>query len=455
MKRLAAYIKKTTNIEAIKKSLNTIHDYDIAQLLLLLDSENRKKLYTIYDDEELAQIIAHLEEKDASYLLDEVGLTKKAAIMSEMEPDDALDLLQESSEIEQSKILELLDTDLRLELIELNEHSEYTAGAIMTPHFIKVLSHVDIKIAMKTLVSDAPQVESINTIFVTDETDKLLGVIPLKKLFIAKTPCDVNDLMNSNFKYVNSDTDIEEVTKLIKDYGIYDLPVLEEGVLKGIITMDDAIDNLLDEASEDYARLAGLTTDQQKDESFMTTIRKRIPWLVALLILDLFTPLIGIGFQFLFEKPGLILIMFFQASILGLAGNSSMQSLAITIRGISNKSLDQKKAVRKHLGKEITLGLLFGVTLGIVSFIASYIMLSLRKEPIELEIYKVSLTVSIAILIALVVSNLVGSLMPLMFYRFKIDPAVASGPFITTVIDVFSVVLYFVLALILLYYGIG
>lgn len=450
MKRLAQYITKTNDLNAVKESLNTIHEYDIAQLLLMLDSSNRKKIYAIYNDEELADIFAYLDEKDASLFLEEVSVAKKAAIINEMEPDDATDLLQESTENEQDQILNLVDEDMREDLMSLREYEEYSAGAEMTTHFISVLSGSDVKVAMKTLVSEAPDVESINTIFVVDDKEMLLGTIGLKELIITKSPCIIDTIMNPNYKFANTNTDIEEVIRLITDYDVYDLPILENGMIKGIITMDDAIDNLVDEASEDYARLAGLTTDQEKGETFTTTIKKRIPWLVVLLILDLFVPLISSLFDFVFTKTGLQIIIIFQPVILGLAGNSATQSLGIAIRSISNKSLDNKNGITKHLTKELSLGVLLGITLGLLSFVLTYAMLQLTKAT-TLNVFDVALTVGLSTMSALLISNFIGAVIPIIFYRIHIDPAVASGPFITTIIDVISVVLYFAFAIMFLY----
>ena len=449
MERLARFIENTDNLQLIKKELSSIHEYDIAQLLLLLDKENRKKVYQVYTSDELADIISFLDEDEAKEIMDEMTIDDKIDIINEMEPDDVVDLLKESPVEEQDKILKLVDEDLREDVKTLSEYPEYTAGAYMTTRFVSVESKSDVKQAMKSLVQIAPDVESINTIFVLDN-EKLIGKVKLKDLIIAKSPCLIDNIMYTNFKYVSPETDIEIASKIIRDYDIYDLPVLENGIMKGIITVDDAIDSVLEEASEDYARLAGLTTDQEEGESIGKTIRKRIPWLAILLILDLFVPLISSLFDFMFEKEGISIIMIFIPVILGLSGNSATQSLAITIRNIANQKFNTKKVVLKHLLVEITIGILTGIILGALGFGLTYGMLSINKFDI-LSKLNVSLVISIATLISLVLSNLIGAIVPITLYKLKKDPAVASGPFITTLVDISSTVIYFVLALILLY----
>lgn len=449
MDRLAKFIECTSNLELIKKELSSIHEYDIAQLLEILDSENRKKIYEIYDSDKMADIISFLDEDVASELMEEMSIVDKAEIINEMEPDDAVDLLKETTEEEQDKILDLVDEELREDIKNLSEYPEYTAGAYMTTRFVSFEVKTDVKKAMKDLVKIAPDVESINTIFVLDG-EKLVGKIKLKDLIIAKMPCLVDDIMYTNFKFVSPDTDIEVASKIIRDYDIYDLPVLDNGIMKGIITMDDAIDSVLEEASEDYARLAGLTTDQEEGESIFKTIKKRIPWLAILLILDLFVPLISSAFNFMFTKEGISIIMIFIPVILGLAGNSATQSLAITIRNIANESINTKKVALKHLLVEVTIGLITGIILGALGFGLSYLMLLINKFD-SLSIINVSMVIAIATLISLVLSNLIGAIVPITLYKLKKDPAVASGPFITTLVDISSTVIYFVLALVLLY----
>lgn len=449
MERLAKFIESTDNLELIKKELSSIHEYDIAQLLLLLDSDNQKKVLSIYDSDKIADIISFLDEDVAKELMDEMSLVDKADIINEMEPDDAVDLLKEATEEEQDKILDLVDEDLREDIKELSEYEEYTAGAYMTTRFVSVETKTDVKKAMKDLVTVAPDMESINTIFVLDN-EKLIGKVKLKDLIIARSPKLIDDIMYTNFKYVSPETDIEVASKIIRDYDIYDLPVLDNGIMKGIITMDDAIDSVLEEASEDYARLAGLTTDQEEGESIGKTIKKRIPWLAILLVLDLFVPLISSMFNFMFSKEGISIIMIFIPVILGLAGNSATQSLAITIRNIANQSLNTKSVVLKHLLVEFTIGLITGIILGGLGFGLSYLMLYINKFD-TLSRFNVALVISIATVISLVLSNLIGAIVPIILYKLKKDPAVASGPFITTLVDISSTVIYFVLALVLLY----
>ncbi len=448
IEELINFINDNNSIESVKDEILGLHEYDLAELFSKVSSEKRQDLYKLFNHEELASIFSYLDEDLAVELMSEIDDQSAAKIINEMEPDDAADILNEAEDEYKEDLIQLLDKDVRDDYLELEKYEEYTAGSVMNTHYISVLMGNDIKVAMKNLVSNAPNVESINTIFVIDENENLKGTIDLKKLIITKSPCLVDDIMDINFKSVDVDTDVEDATRIINEYDIFDLPVLEYGILRGIITVDDAMESVVDEAKEDYARLAGLTSDIDKSDTFIESILKRIPWLSILLVCDLFVPIISSFFDYIFNVPGLIVLVLFQPVVLGLAGNSSMQSLGIAIRTISNKMLEDKLSIIKHILKEMFTGMLLGLVLGIISFGITYVMLLITKAS-DIDIVLVSLSIGISTFIGLLFSNIVGSLIPIFFYKIKVDPATASGPFITTIIDIIAIVVYYLIATII------
>lgn len=443
-------IKEENDLHVLSERLNKYHPYDIAQVLAELNKDEFAKITKIYSDEELADILSYTDTEDASDLLEDMEEEKAASIIEEMETDDAADVLQEMEEEKAISIISLLEDVKKEDLKELSEYDLDQAGSIMNSHFLQVLQKSDVKLAMKLVVKNAPDVETINTIFVVDEADHLLGTVNLKDLIIARSPLDVDEIMQINFKYCETTDTIDEVVKKIRDYDILALPVLEDGVLKGIITMDDAIDALTDVVEEDYAKLAGLSTGEEQEETVHESVKKRLPWLAILLVLDVIVSLVIAQFQHVIDS--LTVLAFFQASILGLAGNCGTQSLAIAVRRIGADEMNTSKAIFVHLGRESLLGLATGITLGSLAFVCSSLMLMLTKIDITpiTSVWQIGFVIGVAITIAVTCANIFGTLIPIIFFKCHIDPAVASGPFITTLNDILSIVIYFTIASVVL-----
>lgn len=441
-------LEKNKDLKVLKANLRKLHPYDVASSFPLLTEDKRKKLYTLFDNEQLADIFSYLE--DSSKYLEELNNSQVASILEEMEPDDAADALSDMVEATSKAVYELLEKDTQEELESLTRYEEGTAGAIMNTNYISFTSGIDIKEAMRIVVKEAPKAETINTSFVILETGELLGTIDLKKLIVTKSPCKIDNIMNTNFQWGNVGQDVEDIIKTIKDYDIYELPILQDGILKGIITMDDATDALIEEADEDYARFAGLTEEEEINESVYKSIKKRLPWLAILLVLDIFVSIIISQFEYLFAIDSMIVFVIFQPMILDAAGNCGTQSLAVTIRKISDYQLDETKPIMRHIGREFSLGLITGLLLGVISFIVSILILLMQTD-FGQNIFMVSFIVSLSIFVAVTVGNTIGSLIPILLNRIGIDPAVASGPFITTINDISAIAIYFTLATLLIY----
>ncbi|MGD9605354.1 MAG: magnesium transporter [Bacilli bacterium] len=443
-------IANEANLSKLRFQLNAYHHRDLAECFLELNEDNKAKIYAIFSNEELADIFAYLEATEVTEMTENVSEEKLASIIKEMEPDDAADLMTEYSENKAEMIFHFIDEETKESIAELQEYQENTAGSLMNSNYLAIEKGSDIKYLMKKLVKEAPLLESINTTFVIDDQEQLMGIIPLKKVIIAKTPCPVESIMNPFFKSVNVDSSIEEVVTIVKNYDIYDLPVLENGKLKGIITIDDAMEAVASEAEEDYAKLAGLTESQESTESTRTSVKKRIPWLAFLLFMDLLVAVVISQYDYLFKLDEMTVFVFFQPIILGLAGNLGTQSLAITIRKITDQELDYHHRILKHLLRETLLGFLTGIILGIFSLVFAIAFLYFNGQTWS-DLWPIALVVAFSVFGSLTISSLFGSLMPIIFYKIKLDPAVASGPVITTIIDVLGVIIYFTLATIMVY----
>ncbi len=436
---------KNHEASELRAFLDQYHPYDIASIFNELEDSDKEKIYAVYSSEELADILSYLDSEDSSDALEDLKPEKAAEVLTEMELDDASQIIEEMDEDKKQELSGFLTEDFKDTVKELNSYEEDTAGALMNPNFIKVLSGTSVKKAVKELTSQAPDAETIDTIFVVNDQDELLGVISLRDLIVARMPKTVDDIMLENFAYVNINDDYDTIVKVVKDYDTASLPVLENQVIKGIITMDDAFDALNETHEDDYAKFAGLTEVEEKEESIGGSVKKRIPWLVILLFLDLIIALVISRFDHVLET--ITVLAFFQAAVLGLAGNCGTQTLAVSVRRIANGELDDKKGIVKHFGRELLQGLGIGLTLGILSFLLVMILLTITKMT-DLSTIKVSTVVGLSVASSIILSNFTGALLPVIFYKIKVDPAVASGPFITTVNDVVSVLIYFSIAMI-------
>lgn len=441
---LILLIKEEKNLKKISEEISHFHPYDIASIFDELELEERLKLYKIIDDHDLGEIFSYLD--DASVYIEEMSVHQAANIINEMDSDDATDIISDVDSDIKEEILSYVDEEQREDIELLSQYDENQAGSIMINNYIEVESNLSVNKAMKKVICEAPNVSDLTTIFITDNK-KLLGVINLKELIIAKAPLTVNDIMHDNFNYVSPYDDINDALNLVRDYDIYSLPVLYNGELVGIITMDDALTALVNETSDDYAKLSGLTEEEESDESIFASLKKRIPWLSILLILDFFVSMIISSFEKTIETR--YVLVFFQSIILGLAGNAGTQALAVSVRKISLRELEGKKAI-SHLFTELKTGFSMGIILGILAFGLVAFFLVIRQDPAHL---KIGFIVGLSIFVAMSFSSLFGGLIPLLFDKLHIDPAVASGPFITTLNDVLAVVIYFGIATIMIAVG--
>ena len=441
-------IRGSYSPKAAQSMLEDYHGSDIAQVMERLNLQERKKLYRLCPPDMLADALEHLEAEDASIYVNEMDLKKAAAVMSEMETDSAADILKEIEKDKRSLIIEALSPEIRNDIRLIASFDEDEIGSRMTTNCIVIRENLTIREAMEELVSQAEENDNIATIFVIDENEEFYGAIDLKDLITAKTGATLDSITATSFPYLYAQETIDDCIEQLKDYSEASIPVLDNNnKFLGVITAQSVIEVIDEEMGEDYVKFAGLTAEEDLHEPLLQSIRKRMPWLLALLGLGILVSTVVGAFEQVVAQ--LTMIMAFQSLILDMAGNVGTQSLAVTIRVLTDESLTFKQKMRLFV-KETRVGFFNGIILGVISiiFVGLYILLFKGKDAIFA--FSVSGCIGIALLIAMVISSAVGTMFPLFFKKIKIDPAVASGPLITTINDLVAVVTYYGLSWILL-----
>lgn len=439
-------IRGKASPKAMLAELENYHAGDIAKAMECLDVTERKKLYRICTVELLAEIFEYLD--DASVYANEMDMQKAAAVIAEMETDTAADVLRGIEKEKRGTIIELLPHDIRREIRIVAAFDDDEIGSRMTTNCIIIRENLTIKQAMRELISQAKENDNISTLFVVDEDGEFYGAIDLKDLITADAEVPLESLIQTSFPYVYAHESIEDCIERLKNYYEDHIPVLDNSnKLLGVITAASIIEVVDDELGEDYAKLAGLTAEEDLGEPLKQSMKKRMPWLLILLGLGMVvSAVVGVFEQVVSQ---LTIIMAFQSLILDMAGNVGTQSLAVTIRVLMDENLTGAQKFRL-VTKEIRVGLANGLILGSISFvfIGLYIMLFKHKE--LLFSFAVSGCIGVSLLLAMLISSAVGTLVPLFFKKINVDPAVASGPLITTSNDLVAVVTYYGMSWLLL-----
>lgn len=443
---LLKIIQSPLKNEALLDRLNDYHERDIADALELLSPQQRKKLYPVLGAERLAEIFSYLETP--TQYLSELSINQAAKIVSFMDSDDAVDILEQMEASAKEKIVTLMDADSSHDIRLILSYDEDEIGSMMTTNFVAIRKDLSIRQAMRELVTQAGENDNISTVYVVDDADKFYGAIDLKDLIIARETDELDGIISTSYPYVTDHEKIDNCIETIKDYAEDSLPVLtDSGKLIGILTAQDIVEAVDDELGEDYAKLAGLTAEEDLHEKTSTSIKKRLPWLIILLFLGMaVSSVVGV-----FETVVAVLpiVMCFQSLILDMAGNVGTQSLAVTIRVLMDESLTGKQKL-ELVWKEMRIAFSNGLILGVLSFTAIGLYIVVAKGKPFAFAYAVSGCIGAALLLAMVISGAVGTCIPLFFKKINVDPAVASGPLITTVNDLVAVVSYYGLSWILL-----
>lgn len=451
VKELVEIINQEERDDQLAEKLSAYHENDIAEAFELLDEKGRRKLYRVLDTEWMSEVFAYLD--DVGTYLEELEADDAADIIENMDADDAVDVLQEVDDNIREKLVSLMNEEATEDIELICSYQEDQIGSMMTTNFIEISRTLTIKQAMRQLIAQADDNDNISILYVTDEDGMFYGAIDLKDLIIARAGESLESLISTSYPYVLASDSITDNLERLKDYAEDSIPVLDqEHHIIGVITAQDLVEAVDDEMGEDYAQLAGLTTEEDLDESVGQSMKKRLPWLLVLLCLGLGVSTVAGMFEKVMKQ--LTLIVFFQSVVLGMSGNSGTQSLAVTIRVLMDEELTGKERL-KMVWKEARVGFCDGLLLGLVSFVCIGIYIMLAKAKPALYAFSVSGCVGTALMVAMTISSLVGTVVPIVLHKIHIDPAVASGPLISTVSDLVAVVTYYGLSWLLLLNIIG
>ena len=433
----------------LAEKLSDYHENDLADALADLTAEERRKLYAILGVEQVAEIFSYLD--DAEPYLKELPPEEAAQVVSHMDSDDAVDALDDLEEEDKEKIvhqMDKVDKDAADDVKLLLSYDEDEIGSCMTTNYICIRKDMTIRQAMSELVKQAGENDNISTLYVVDENEHFYGAIDLKDLIVARADDSLEKLIARSYPYVTDHEKISDSIDRIVDYAERSFPVLNEsGKLLGIITSADVVELVDDQMGDDYAKLGGLTSEEDLNEGVFQSVKKRLPWLVALLFLGMLVSSVVGAFESVVAV--LPIVICFQSMVLDMAGNVGTQSLAVTIRVLVDENLTTSKKLHL-LFKEMRVGLVNGALLAVMALGFLGVYIHFFKAYAWGQAFLLSGCVGISLIVAMVISSLVGTVIPMLFHKIHIDPAVASGPLITTINDLVAVVVYYGLAMIVL-----
>lgn len=425
--------------EELIEKISDYHMGDIADAFEKMTPEERKSLYPVLGVEMVAEIFSYIE--DSEEYIKEINSDKVANLISEMDSDDAVDILEKLSDTDRKRIVALLDNDAKQDVSMILSYEDDEIGSEMTTNYIVVKKNLTIKEATHQLITQAGENDNINTIYVVDDKDSFYGAIDLKDLIVAREYQSLDELIIKSYPYVKANEKIVDCIEPLKDYAEDSIPVLDDNKhILGVITAHDIVEVVDEELGEDYAKLGGLTAEEDLNETTLQSTKKRLPWLIILLFLGMgVSSVVG-----MFETVVAVIpiVICFQSLILDMAGNVGTQSLAVTIRVLMDENLKASDKV-KLMFKEVRVGFSNGLLLGTMSFIFVGLYIFLFKGNTFGYSFLVSGCVGFSLLASMVISSLVGTLVPMFFSKIKVDPAVASGPLITTINDLVAVVTYY------------
>lgn len=425
------------NSKSAHEMLADLHPADIAEFFPDLEIEDQSYLISLLDNEVSAAVMLELEEDDRKKLLRLLSPKEIAEdLITEMDTDDAVDVIGELSEAKKDEVIaQLEDKEHAQDIVDLLRYDEDTAGGLMRKEFVKVNKNWNVITAVREMRRQAEDLEEVYSIYVVNDDNVLLGTLSLKKLLTTASSTRLEELYNTNVHYVKAGTNDEEVAKVIQKYDLMEIPVVDELMrLQGIITVDDIIDVMREEAEEDYQLAAGITRNVDADDSIWTLTKARLPWLLIGMFGGLGAASIIGGFSTAMEKFPILLL--FVPLIQSTAGNIGIQSSAIMVQGLANGTI--KGEVWKLLWKEFLLAILNGTGIAIIVLFFSHFWFGTP--------YLVSATICIALVTVIVIAAIVGTFVPLFLSKKGLDPAVSTGPFITTSNDIFGVFIYFLIA---------
>lgn len=433
--------------EELKERLSDYHESDIAEVIPSLTKDERLKLYKILGNEAVSEIFAYLD--DVETFIEELSSSAAADIIEEMDASDAIDVLDELDEDKREEIIGLMDEDAAKDIHLIDAYDETLIGSQMSTNYVTVYDTDTIKQATKSVIEQAADNDNISTVYVIKkEDDTYCGATTLRDLVVARSNANLKDITVTAYPFFYADEPIADCIEELKDLSEDSIPILsKDNKILGVITGTELVDVVDQELGDDYAKLAGLTAEEDLNEPIYKSITKRIPWLLVLMGLGLIvSSVVGLFDPIITAIP---LLFSFQTMIFDMSGNSGTQSLAVTIRVITAEDLNGKDKF-KFVLKELRVGLANGFLLCIVAFIVTSAYFLLFKQLPLQNGFAIAGCIGLSIMTAMIFSSLGGTLLPIFFKKIKIDPAVASGPMITTINDLVSAVVYYGLAYLLL-----
>lgn len=439
-------VRSDLPVEVKREKLLDYHYNDLASMLEQATPEERKRIYKALDEEDISEIFTYLD--DPSKYLEEMDVEDAADILENMDADDAIDVLENLDDEQKEAIFSRMDEESQNDINLIQSYDEQEIGSKMTTNYIAIKRGISVKQAMRSVVNQAAENDNLMTIYVLDNDDTFYGAITLQDLIIAREYMNLEELITTSYPYVYAHETVDECIEQLKDYSEDSIPVLDNDKhLLGVITSQDLVEVVDEQFGEDYAKLAGLTEQEDLKEPLIQSLKKRMPWLLVLMLLGLVVSSVVSIFEPVVAQ--LTVVVAFQSLILDMAGNVGTQSLAVTIRVLADPDLSGAQKF-KFVLKEAKTGFTMGALLGLISlvFIGLYITLALKYQP--LHAFAVSGCIGLAMLLAMTVSSITGTVIPMFFKKVGVDPAVASGPLITTLNDLVAVVTYYGMAWLLL-----
>ena len=442
---IAEIVRSNLIPKKMQEQVGAYHEKDIALALTLLNKEEQQRLFRILTIPELAAVLEYAEDKGAYFEL--LGIRQKAEVLSEMETSEAAEILQPLKKEERESLLELMSPKARERIRLICSFDEEEIGSRISTNYITILEDATVKEAMSEVIAQAAVNDNLSILYLVDENRTFCGAIDLKDLIIAREGTPLSEITTFSYPYLYARMMVEDAIPFFTDYSEASIPVLDDdNHLIGVVTSQDFVEILGDELGEDYAKLGGLSAEEDLSEPVIQSVKKRMPWLCALLVMGLgVSAAVGMFESIVAKLP---VIMCFQSLILDMAGNVGTQSLAVAIRVLMDTQIGPKEKAAL-VWKEARVGILNGGILGILSFVAIGGYLCVKGNSAVFA-FAVSGCLGIAMLLAMVISSMSGTLIPLFFKKVGIDPAVASGPLITTVNDLVAVVTYYGLAWVIL-----
>ena len=435
--------------ELTSDNFQNLHPADLAEILEELEDSERLSVIETLDDDVAAETIAEADSETQLQIIEQLDTETASDIIEEMDPDEAADLLQDMDQDRAREILDHMDLDEASDVKKLLQHDEYTAGGIMTTEYAAIFEDFTVANAFSHMRLVAPDIEIIYYMYVLDNQDRLKGVISIRDLLSATPSMPVSEIMDTDLVTVSPETPQEEVANILNKYDYMAIPVVTgQGQILGVVTVDDVMDVIEEEATEDIMKLAGTSEEELTNTSPLQACRARLPWLLITL---------GTGFitstilkYFMNEFKEVIALVFFVPVVMAMGGNTGIQSSTLVIRGLALNSFNSGDLFKRLL-REIAAGAMMGLACGlVVGLWAEYLIATGEAASANFSAIYLAMTVGLAMVGAMTFAAMFGAMVPILFDRFKIDPAVASGPFVTSSNDIFALLIYYGVSALLL-----